>query len=513
MKIQINNLVKTYAGDVVLNDLSIEIVRGSKSAIVGENGSGKTTLLRILAGEEEYQEGRVFIPKEMSVGYMMQTYPDYDRSCREFILSRFHDYNHYASKLRELEAQLNLGGDMEQILAVYSKTFDKFEQAGGYQLENALDSYAKGLDVFDVLEQSFNTLSGGQKTRIALVQLLLLDYEVLCLDEPTNHLDIKGIEWLESFCQTTSKTLVIVSHDRQFLSNIVSVFHKIEDGQVVSYHGDYSSYRRQRHERYLAMVSDFEQQQKEIQRLKLSIRRYRQWGHESDNEDFYKRAKALEKRLERIEKLPKPLEIRNKLVFNLQLSQLGSKEVVIARDLIIGYDAPLCEPLSFSIKRGDRFAIVAANGKGKTTLLKTLLKEIDPLDGDIKFGESIEVGYLPQLISYENEHERILSYMRRICGRDEEFTRRSLARFGFYQGDMYKSLSSFSGGEQVRLKLLEIIIKGCNCLILDEPTNHLDINSCEIIEEVLSKFKGTILVISHDRMFLNKLNTQIFYLK
>lgn len=512
MKIQINNLIKTYTGDIILTDLSIEIIKGSKSAIVGENGSGKTTLLKILSGEEDYQEGNVIIPKEMNIGYMMQVYPNYEKSSKEFILSRFHDYCHVANKLKYLESQMSNSEGIEQILEAYSKTLDKFEHAGGYQLENTLESYAKGLGVFDVLHQSFNTLSGGQKTRIALVQLLLLDYEVLCLDEPTNHLDMEGIEWLERYCQTIDKTLIIVSHDRQFLSNTVSVFHEIEDGQVVSYHGDYNSYRQQRHERYLRMVSDFEQQQKEIQRLKLSIRRYRQWGNESDNEDFYKRAKALEKRLERIEKLPKPIEVRNELAFTLKSSQLGSKEVVIAKDLIIGYGVPLSEPLNFSIQRGDRFAIVASNGKGKTTLLKTLLNEITPLDGVITFGQTVDIGYLPQVISYDNKKERILQYMRRVCERDEESTRRYLARFGFYHSDMYKSLSNFSGGEQVRLKLLEIIVKGCNCIILDEPTNHLDINSCEIIEDILSKFNGTIIVISHDRMFLNKLKTHMFYL-
>lgn len=513
MKIQVNNLIKSYAGDVILDNLSLEIVKGSKSAIVGENGAGKTTLLKVLSGEEHYQGGNVIIPKDMSVGYMMQVFPNVKESSKEFILSAFKEYCYYSKKLKELELQMSDIENYDHVFESYSKTFEKFEQVGGYELENSLESYAKGLNVYDILDQPFHTLSGGQKTRIALVQLLLQDYEVLCLDEPTNHLDISGIEWLENYCQNTSKTLIVVSHDRQFLSNTVSVFYEVEDGQVVTYHGNYEQYRKERHERYLRMVMDFEQQQKEIKKLRLMIRRFRQWGNESDNEDMFKKAKAVEKRLERIDKLPKPIEVRNQLEFKLKNSQLGSKDVVIANNLEIGYDVPLVKTLNFTIQRGERLAIVAANGKGKTTLLKTLLKEIEPLSGTIQFGATVDVGYLPQIIKFDDHKERILAYLRRVCKLDEETARRSLARFGFYQGDMYKYVSSLSGGEQVRLKLLEIMLRECNCIILDEPTNHLDIASCEIIEDILSKFEGTIIVISHDRMFLHKLKAHMLYLE
>ena len=513
MKIHINELTKTYSGDLILDNLSLEIIKGSKSAIVGENGSGKSTLLKILSKIEPFDSGQVHIPKDMNVGYMRQTYTNFPGNAKEYILSAFDDYKTLKARLSDLELAMSDTSDLYNVFKKYSNAQEKFELMGGYELENSLDSYAKGLGVYHLLEQGFSTLSGGEKTRISLVQLLLQDYEVICLDEPTNHLDTSGIEWLESFCNSTSKTLLIVSHDREFLKNIVSVYHEIEDGKIVSYHGDYDSYRLQRHERYLRLVDDFDEQQRQIQKLTLAAKRYRQWGNESDNEDFFKKAKAVEKRIARIDRLPKPVEIRNQLNLKFEVKVRSGKIVCAADNLAIGYDTVLKDSIDFQVNWRDRFAIVADNGVGKSTLIKTILGELDAKEGQVRVGESVKFSYLPQELVFVDSAVRILAYIQKSCELDEEKARRYLARFGFYQHDMYKPVSYLSGGEQVRLKLLEMMLSDSNCLILDEPTNHLDIMSCEIIEEALREYEGTIIVVSHDRMFLNKLGVSKFYLK
>lgn len=511
MKIIMNDISKTYAGDYILSNLSLEIVKGSKSAIVGENGSGKTTLLKIIARVEPINTGTLTIPRDMSVGYMKQIFDDFPGNSRDFILDSFLEFKVLSKRLRDLEKVMSTSFD-ESVLHQYSKVLEKFEGIQGYDIENKLESYAKGLGVYDILNQSFNTLSGGQKTRIALVQLLLQDYEVLCLDEPTNHLDLQGIEWLESFCRNTEKTLIIVSHDRTFLMNTVSVFHEIEDSKIVSYYGTYDSYRDQRHQRFLHLVNNFEEQNKEIQKLRLAAKRYRQWGNESDNEDFYKRAKAIEKRLERIERLPKPIEIKNQLKIKFKVKERSGKIVFKAEDVAIGYTTSLREGINFEVNWGERFAIVAENGVGKSTLINTMIGSPHPLSGTLDRGSSVKIAYLPQNLEFASMKQRILETIREQCHLDEETARRYLARFGFYQADMYKPIAYLSGGERIRVKLLEMMLSDANCIILDEPTNHLDIASCEIIEEALRSYEGTIIVVSHDRMFLENLEVRKYIL-
>lgn len=511
MKIIIKDLVKIYADEAILNELSLEIVKGTHCAIVGENGCGKSTLMKILSGIENYQSGQIVIPKQMEIGYMDQQFEDYENSARSYILKNFEQFQHLSKTLNEIESQM-AESYSDELGIRYAKVMEQYQNIEGYEFENRMESYAKGLGVYHILDDSYQSLSGGQKTRIALVGLLLKDCEVLCLDEPTNHLDIEGIEWLENYCKNTDKTLIIVSHDRKFLLNTVSVFYEIEDGNCVTYYGDYDEYRVQRKQRYEQLVNDYEIQQKEIKRIKLAIRRYRQWGHESDNEDFFKRAKALERRIERLEMLPKPVELKNHINLKFSTNNKTSKQIVTGEDLIIGYDKPLVHPLNFNILAKERFSISAPNGVGKSTLIRTILGDIPPLGGNLKKSESVKFGSISQIIRFESESERLLVYVMKQCMFSVEEARRTLAHFGFYSDVVYKPLSVLSGGERVRLKLLELMVDECQCLILDEPTNHLDIQSCEALEKLLSEYSGTLIIVSHDRYFLDSLQVRYFNL-
>lgn len=508
MKINLNNITKIYADEAILEACDLEVKLGDHIAIVGENGSGKSTLLKIIAGLENYQEGQRIVPKDIKVGYMHQQFPRFEGTAHAYVMDQFGELLELERRMQILEQGFATSDDLDLDLEKYERVTHQFEAQGGYQVGNDIQRIATGLAISNVLEQDYNELSGGQKTRIELVKLLVSNVDVLCLDEPTNHLDYDGIQWLENYCKSLRKTLIIVSHDREFLNQVVAVIHDIEDGSIVTYHGNYDSFQIQKKERFARLVLDYEAQQKIIQKLKLAIRRYRQWGHESDNEDFFKRAKAIEKRLEKMEKLPKPEELERKLNLSFDLKNRSGKQVLVAQALDVGYTHPLGNPKNLNILWQERVALLGANGTGKSTLIKTIMGEIPALGGTLKIGESVSIGYLPQQHVFEDDNERILSFTQRSLSLSEFDARRMLAQFGFYQSDVYKPIRYLSGGEKVRIKLMEIMHRKHNLIVLDEPTNHLDIQSCEILEDVLMQYQGTLIVVSHDRYFLRRLNVK-----
>lgn len=512
MKIQLNNLTKIYTEEIILDELNLEIIIGEHLALVGKNGSGKSTLLKIIAGIENYQSGLLIIPKNLKIGYVNQLFLPFNGSVLDYLMRPFEELINLETKMRELEKRMGIEYDnLESILTVYEKVQNQFISKGGYELESRRAMITNGLGIQNLLDDSYNQLSGGQKTRVELAQLLISDCDVLCLDEPTNHLDLQGILWLESFIQNTKKTVILVSHDREFLNQTVKKYHELEFGSLRTYYGDYATFREQKRQVFEQMVLDYEIQQKEIQRIKLMIRRFRQWGLEGDNEDFYKRAKMWEKRLEKIEQLPKPKEYKQ-YPFLLNEAFRSGKNVLKLHNVSIGYDFPLVENINLEVFRKDRIAIQAPNGLGKTTLIKTILQEIPILSGTISIGSNVHFGYLPQLFHFEENQTRLLAYVQYECEVNEERARQYLATFGFYQADVFKPLSFLSGGESVRIKLLVMMTKNFNCLILDEPTNHLDAESAEIIESTLKAYDGTLIIISHDRYFLNRINVTNFYL-
>lgn len=512
MKISINNISKIYSESALFEACSFDIVLKQKVAIVGENGSGKSTLLKMICGLENYQEGNIFMPKGVEVGYLKQEFDNYDHLAIDYIKKEFKSLRDLELRMNDAAEALKDADDLDKAMNKYARLQEEFERMGGYVIDNDIDRIATGLNITDALNRPYNTLSGGEKTRIELVKLLVSNAEVLCLDEPTNHLDFIGIEWLENYCKGLDKTIIIVSHDRAFLNNVVNVYHDIEDGQIVTYHGNYQTFREQKKVRFEHLVNDYKVQQDQIKKIKLAIRRYRQWGHESDNEDFFKKAKTLEKRLERIEMLPKPEELSNRLNLKFEIKERSGKDALVLKDLMIGYDDILQLDLNLKIQFKERWAIVGENGSGKSTLIKTILKEIEPLDGEIIIGSRVNIGYLAQQHVFEDDSQRILNYTIHNLNVSEFNARRALAQFGFYQNDAYKIMRQLSGGEKIRLRLMIMMHSNINFLILDEPTNHLDIQSCEILEDVLSRYDGTLLVVSHDRYFLEALNTQTFKL-
>lgn len=517
MTIQINHVTKAYTQDIVLDDITMKISDGEHIAIVGENGCGKSTLLKIIAGIESYQEGEVLVTKNTKIAYLHQQFVTYEGKVSSFLLQAYDKILALYHKMQELEAAMSSSANVQEIealLSAYGACQERFENDDGYSLMTSLERIAHGLHIDHLLEASYRSLSGGEKARVNLAQLLLTKADVLLLDEPTNHLDFAGIKWLERYLQNVKETIVIVSHDRTFINHTVKKIYEISWGELQLYIGDYDAYRKQKQERYLLWQQNYELQQKEIKRLQDAIRRFRQWGHEGDNEKFFKKAKLLEKRLEGITRIRKPQVLQRRLQVEVKEVKDSAKKVIELKDVSKAYgEKRLLSHIQKTIFWRERIAICGVNGAGKSTLIKMILQEEFADEGELSIAPSLQIGYLPQMILFPNEEERILAYAQAVLCLHEENTRRYLYRFGFDKHDMFKRLRMLSGGEKTRLKLALILHKEVNLLIFDEPTNHLDFTSIEIIEEILQAYKGTLLIVSHDRYFISKLCDKVWLIK
>ena len=377
-----------------------------------------------------------------------------------------------------------------------------------------VEQIACGLQIEHLLQSDYQVLSGGEKTRVNLAKQLLMKPDVLLLDEPTNHLDFVGIRWLENYILNLKETVIIVSHDRTFLNHTVKKIYEITYGELSMYIGDYDAYRRQKQERYLLWQQDYEEQQKQIKKLQDAIRRFRQWGHEGDNEKFFKKAKMLEKRLANIERIKRPQILTRHFDVSVKEKESYSKKVLTIHQLSKAYgEKQLFDQADADVYWQDRIAVCAENGQGKSTLIKMIMGEENADSGEISLASSVQIGYLPQMILFPKEEERILAYAQFMLSLNEEDTRRYLTRFGFDQADMYKRLKVLSGGERTRLKLALILKQEVNLIIFDEPTNHLDFTSIEIIEQTLQEYTGTLLVVSHDRYFIQTLCEKVWLIK
>ena len=514
--LQVNQITKYYGAELILSNIKLEIQSKDRIAIVGRNGSGKSTLLKIIAGELSYDSGEIYKPKDVTIGYLDQhTGLDSERSIWEEMELIFSDLQEMEKRLRELEQQMAkkaVYSDQhryQKILKEYDELQTAFKERGGYQYEAEIRSVLHGLNFSDYdYSTKISTLSGGQKTRLALGKLLLLKPDILILDEPTNHLDIDTLTWLEQYLANYDGAIVVVSHDRYFLDKLVTQVYECSNRTLTRYVGNYSQYLVQKAERYERQLKQYEQQQEEIARIKEFIQR------NIARASTTRRARSRRKALERMELIAKPQDDGKSARFAFEIERPSGNEVLNVSNLKIGYgEDVIATHINFRITRGEAIALLGPNGIGKSTLLKTIAQTIPKMAGTIQFGTNVTIAYYDQEQADLTSNKRVIDELwDEYPSMLEKDIRGILGSFLFSGDDVLKPVSALSGGERARLALAKLMLKKANFLILDEPTNHLDLPSKEILENALIDYPGTILFVSHDRYFINRIATKVLEL-
>lgn len=506
IEISLNKINKSYGFNNVLNNLSFDVKTNERVALIGSNGCGKTTTLKIIMGIESYDSGNISIRKESKIGYLTQMPPKEDDnvSAKSVYLRGVQELIDLENKINDFVENMSSN---EKDIKLLDKLQEEFRISGGYSLKEKIEKIRNGFKITnELLDREYNKLSGGEKTLINLASIILSNPDILLLDEPTNHLDIDTLEWFEEYLSSYNGTVVIISHDRYFLDRTVNKIIEIENGNANIYHGNYSYYLKESEKRLMVEFQNYKNQQKEIKALKEAIERYKVWGAKSDNPMFFRRAKAIETRLEKMELIEKP-KTKSELRINLNVEDRTSNRVMVISNLDLKIEnKELLRNSHMEVYYKERVCLMGKNGAGKTTLIKNILNNTHD---NIKLGTNIKIGYIPQEIRFDNEELTIYEHMRKIFVGSESELRSKLNQFYFTADNIDKKVKNLSGGEKVRLKLLELILKNANFLILDEPTNHIDIDTREILEESLLAYDGTILFISHDRYFINKIATKI----
>ncbi|WP_270606366.1 ribosomal protection-like ABC-F family protein [Bacillus mobilis] len=514
----VNNVTKSFGGNIIFENISLEIKNGERVGLVGRNGSGKTTIFQLLTGMESLDAGAIHMKKGTRIGHLAQI-PKFDEDMTVYdVLSlAFKAEKELEREMRTLEknmAEEREPSALQKLMERYGVIQEKFAFLGGYEIEANLMKVANGLQVTELFPRSFLELSGGEQTKVSLAYMLLQKPDLLLLDEPTNHLDLFAVEWLEKFLKEYNGTVMVISHDRYFLDEVVTKIFDLEDGEIHVYHTNYSQFVEEKEERLLQEFQAYQEQQKKIKKMKEAIKRLREWANQANppNEGLHKRARSMERALERMEKLKKPILEQKQMGLQFEGQERSGKDVVVMKEVSKGFaNHPLFNEANLHVRFQERAAIVGRNGTGKTTLLKLLLEEIEPDAGEIRIGSSVKIGYLSQH-AYENVKSNVLEAFREYVAVTEGEARHILAKFLFYGPAVFKKVTQLSGGEKMRLRLAQLMYQDINFLILDEPTNHLDIESREVLEEALEQYNGTILAVSHDRYFLNKLFEKTYWI-
>lgn len=514
MVLACNNISKSFGIDEIIKNASFHIEEREKVAIVGINGAGKTTLLRIIMGEYQADSGEVIIAKDRTVGYLAQHQKiSGDNTIYDELMSVKKDIIELEQKIRRLELEMHSkeGVELEAVMEAYSKSTHQFELQNGYAYKSEVVGVLKGLG-FDEsdFEKKMNTLSGGQKTRVALGRLLLSKPDIIMLDEPTNHLDMNSIAWLENYLVNYDGSVIIVAHDRYFLDKVVTKVIEVERGTVSVFSGNYSDYAAKKKQLMDAKLKEYYNQQRDIKHQEEVIAKLKSFNREKS----IKRAESREKLLDKIEVIDKPITEQETIHFKLEPAKESGNDVLSVEGLSKAFGGNrLFDNVSFEIKKGEKVALIGNNGTGKTTILKIINHIIDADAGKVKLGANVEIGY------YDQEHNVLhmdKTAFDEIGDAYPDMTntqiRNMLACFLFTGDDVFKKISDLSGGERGRVSLAKLMLSNANFLILDEPTNHLDIMSKEILESALNRYTGTVLYVSHDRYFINKTASRIMEL-
>lgn len=516
IEIELNKIKKNYGLKNILDGFSLELKTGERVALIGQNGSGKSTILKIIAKQESVDSGTINIRNGAKIGILNQIYENEkeDISVEKFLYKSFEEILKVEKKLNKLEIQMSTevnADKLEKIINEYGRMQERFSLMGGYEIQERFNKICSRFYINkELLKQSYNLLSGGEKTRVNLAKLLLTQPEILLLDEPTNHLDIHSLEFLEELILKYKGTVLIVSHDRYFLDKVINKTVLLENGKENIYYGNYSYFLKEDERRTLAQFENYKNQQKQIEKMKESILTLRKFGDLAGNEMFFKRAKNIEKRLEKMEIIDRVDLNKKSLDLKFNIKKRSGNDVLKLENVEKKFDQKVIfKDANLTLNYGEKVALIGKNGSGKSTLIKMILGQDTNFQGELKLGTSIKIGYISQNIIFEDNEKTVLDYFLEGNNLSETEARSKLAKYGFRQENAFKRIGKLSGGEKVRIILMKLIQRDINFLILDEPTNHIDIDTREILEEALKEYKGTVLFVSHDRFFINAIANRV----